>query len=219
MAWLIFSFLTALCESFTDVFSKFSLKDTDEYVVAWSMRLFAVPFLIPVLFFIEIPPIGLHFWTALFAGGLLNIITTVMYMKAIKHSDLSITVPMVTFTPLFLLITSPVMVGEFPDACGMAGVIIIVLGSYILNIRYKQKGYLAPFKALIKEKGPRLMLGVAFIWSITSNFDKIGIQNSSPMFWVIAINFFLQSLWFLLFCIKQIHRQKKSKHTGKYSSP
>ncbi|MEG5139529.1 MULTISPECIES: EamA family transporter [unclassified Microcoleus] len=31
------------------------------------------------------------------------------------------------------------------------------------------------------------MLIVAFLWSITSNFDKIGVQNSSPIFWLFSL--------------------------------
>ncbi len=123
-------------------------------------------------------------------------------MKALKSSDLSITVPMLTFTPLFLLITSPVMVGEFPGIFGLIGIFLIVTGSYLLNINHNKKSlsqgyrnrYLAPFKALLKEKGPRLMLVVAFIWSITSNIDKIGLQNSSPLFWVIAVDIYVALL-------------------------
>src|SRR3990167_6087725 len=191
MLWFIFSFLTAFFESLKDVFSKKSLKNIDEYVVSWSLRFFALPFLVPLLFFIEIPSLGNKFWLALLIGGSLNVITTILYMKAIKHSDLSITVPMVTFTPLFLLLTSPLIVGEFPSFFGLIGVLLIVAGSYTLNIKQRHEGYLAPFKALLKEKGPKLMLLVAFIWSITSIIDKIGVQNSSPIFWVIAINIFI----------------------------
>jgi uncharacterized membrane protein len=112
-------------------------------------------------------------------------------MRAIKLSDLSITIPMVTFTPLFMLITSPIIVGEFPNIYGIMGIILIVAGSYILNFKEKRKGYLAPFKALVREKGPRLMLLVAFIWSITANFDKVGIENSSAFFWPVAVNAFI----------------------------
>ncbi len=191
MAWFIFAILTAFFESTKDVFSKKGLKHIDEYVVSWSLRFFALPFLIPLLFFIEIPSLGGRFWTALFIGGSLNILTTILYMKAIKYSDLSITVPMVAFTPLFLLATSPLIVGEFPTLPGLIGVFLIVTGSYVLNFKEKYKGYLFPFKALLKEKGPKLMLIVAFIWSITSNIDKIGLQNSSPIFWVIAVNIFV----------------------------
>jgi len=180
--WIILSFLTVFFESIKDVFSKKTLKDIDEYIVAWALRVFALPFLLPILFFIKIPELGDKFLLVLLISGFLNIVATILYMRAIKLSDLSITVPMVTFTPLFLLVTSPLIVGEFPGIFGIIGIFLIVMGSYLLNIKKKSQGYLAPFKALIAEKGPKLMLVVAFIWSITSNFDKVGILNSSPMF-------------------------------------
>jgi len=202
MIWFIFAILTAFFESLKDVFSKKNLKNIDEYIVSLSLRLFALPFLIPLLFFIEIPSLGNQFWIALLIGGSLNVITTILYMKAIKYSDLSITVPMVTFTPLFLLMTSPLIVGEFPNFIGLIGVLLIVFGSYTLNIKQRHEGYFTPFKALLKERGPKLMLLVAFIWSITSNFDKIGVRNSSPIFWVIAINVFITLVIFPIMLYK-----------------
>lgn len=209
MLWLIFAFLTAFFESVKDVFSKQSLKHADEYIVSWSLRFFALPFLIPLLFFVEIPQLGSQFWTALLIGGSLNAAATILYMKALKYSDLSITVPMVTFTPLFLLATSPLIVGEFPTFFGLVGIILIVMGSYVLNIKKRDNGYLAPFRALIKEKGPKMMLAVAFIWSITANFDKIGVQNSSPLFWAIAINIFLTIALFPI----MLHKSGKNVKT------
>jgi len=191
MLWLFFAFFTALFESTKDIFSKKSLKNIDEYITSWSLRSFSLFFLLPLLFFIKIPALGSQFWVALLVSGSLNVVATVLYMKAIKNSDLSITVPMVTFTPLFLLMTSPLIVGEFPSHLGLAGVLLIVLGSYTLNIKQRHEGYLAPFRALFKEQGPRLMLLVAIIWSVSSNFDKIGVQNSAPIFWVIATNIFM----------------------------
>lgn len=191
MNWFICAVLTAFFESIKDIFSKGNLKNIDEYIVSLSLTLFALPFLIPFLLFIKIPHLGNQFWTALFFGGTLNVIATILFMKAIKYSDLSITVPMVAFTPLFLLITSPLIVGEFPTSFGLIGIVLIVTGSYILNIKEKHRGYLAPFRALLKERGSKLMLVVAFIWSITSNFDKVGVQNSSPIFWIIAIDMFI----------------------------
>ncbi len=191
MSWFFFAFLTALFRSLTDVTGKIGLKKIDEYLVSWALFLFALPFVSLLLFFTEIPALNAKFWIALIIGGSLNVLTNLLYMRAIKLSDLSLTIPMVTFTPLFLLITSPIIVNEFPGIFGIIGIFLIVAGSYMLNFREKSKGYLAPFKALLSEKGPRLMLLVAFIWSITSNIDKIGIQNSSEFFWPVAINAFI----------------------------
>ena len=186
MIWIVFALLTALCESFKDVFSKKGLADIDEYVIAWALRFFALPFLLPILFFIKIPPLGQGFWIALSISSGLNAVCTILYMKAIKQSALSLTVPLVALTPMFLLLTSPFMVGEFPDWSGVLGIVLIVLGSYVLNFNAAAQGYWAPFRALLQEPGPKLMLIVALLWSITANCDKIGVQNSSPLFWSLA---------------------------------
>lgn len=188
MLWFVLSLTTAFFESMKDVLGKRGLKNMDEYAVGWSLRTFSLILLIPFLFLTGIPEIGAAFLPALIIGGGINALTTVLYFKAIKHSDLSITVPMITFTPLFLLMTSPLILGEFPGPLGLAGVLLIVLGSYILNIKQRHRGYGAPFRALLTEKGPRYMLIVAFLWSITSNIDKVGVLNSSPALWLVAVN-------------------------------
>lgn len=191
MLGFLFAFLTAFFESLKDVFGKKSLKDFDEYAVAFSLHFFAFVFLSPLLFFIEIPELGNGFWPALIIAGTLDLAVAIIYMRALKSSDLSITIPMITFTPLFLLITSPLIVGEFPSTSGVAGILLIIFGAYFMKIEERHAGFFAPFKALLKEKGPKLMLLAAFIWSITSNLDKIGVLNSSPIFWAVSANAFI----------------------------
>jgi drug/metabolite transporter (DMT)-like permease len=188
MTWLVLALLTAFFESGKDVFGKKSLERSDEYVVAGAWRVFALPFLVPLLLVIEVPPLERGFWWALLASGGINVVTAILYMRAIRLSDLSITVPMVSFTPLFLLVTSPLMLKESPKPAGMAGIALIVLGSYLLNLHRRDQGFWTPFRALLSEPGPRLMLLVALLWSITANVDKIGLRHSSPVLWAIAVN-------------------------------
>ncbi|NEP74792.1 MAG: EamA family transporter [Okeania sp. SIO2G4] len=171
-------------------------------------------FLSPLLFFIEIPQLGNSFWLALSVSTSLNAIAYTIYLKAIKISDLSIIAPVTTFTPLFLLITSPLIVGEFPKLLGMFGVFLIVVGSYLLNIKEKQRGYFAPFRAIIIDQGSRLALLVAFIWSISSNFDQVGVQNSSPIFWGISIFFTISILLLPIVLYKSHHNRYKLKTGG-----
>ncbi len=187
MTWLILGIFTAFFEALKDVFGKQNLKKSDEYVVAWSLSFFSVIFLIPWVIYTGIPTLNTQFWISLLIGGSINAVTALLYIKAIKVSDLSLTVPLVALTPLFMLLTSPVIVGEYPSFFDYIGIILIVTGSYLLNIKEKSQGYLAPFKALLNEPGPKFMLIVAFLWSITSNFDKIGVKNSSPIFWLFSL--------------------------------
>jgi len=202
MLWFLLSLLTAISHSTRDLFSKKSLQKVDIYIIAWSIRSFALPFLLPILLFIQIPILDSTFWYAVIIGGTLNLIVSIIYMKAIKISPLSLTVPMLTFTPLFLLITSPIIVGEFPTIYGVIGILLIVLGAYVLNIRGIGKNLLTPFKMLVKEKGSVLMLIVAFVWSITSNIDKIAVQHSSPLFYTVVFNVFISCLFLPLLFVK-----------------
>lgn len=205
MIAFIFAFLTAFFESVKDLFSKKGLHAVDEYIASFSFKFFALPFLIPFVLVFGIPHIGSNYLIALIIDGLLNVVTIVLYMRAIKVSDLSITVPLVAFTPLFLLMTSPLILGEYPAPIAVIGVIFIVFGSYLLNISKVNDGLLGPFKALLKKKGPKLMLLVAFLFSITSNIDKIGVQNSSPIFWAFSINIFVMLALIPLIFIKSEH--------------
>jgi uncharacterized membrane protein len=70
----------------------------------------------------------------------------------------------------------------------MGGILLIVAGAYLLNIQRFDEGILSPIKALFEERGPVLMLSVAFIWSITANVDKIGVLNSSPIFYSFTLS-------------------------------
>ncbi len=191
MIWLVFAILTAFFESLKDVSSKRSLRNLDVYIVAWSANIFAVVFLIPLLLLAGIPKIDSQFWIALFIGGSLNVVSFTLYIRAIQIADLSLTVPLVTLTPLFLLFTSPLIVHENPTVADAIGILLIVIGSYVLNLRERQNGYFAPLKVLFRNKGSRFMLMVAFLWSITSNFDKVGVVHSSPLFWSTSLYAYL----------------------------
>ncbi|HKL48533.1 MAG TPA: EamA family transporter [Desulfuromonadales bacterium] len=213
MLWAVFAALTAVFESIKDVLGKRGVQRDDAVLVAWAWRLFALPFLLPALFFIDIPEIESPFWWALLVSGGLNVLTSVLYIQALKASDLSVTVPMVSFSPLFLLLTSPLILGEQPAPMGMTGVLLIVLGSYLLHIGRRSEGPLIPFKALLSERGPRLMLVVALIWSVTANVDKIGLQASSPIFWTIAVNLFI-AVVLLPLGLPRLYRRPKSGGIG-----
>lgn len=188
--WIILSFGVALFDSLKNVAAKATLKNVDEYVVAWSNCFFSAILLTPVLFF-EIPEIKPMYYVGLFVSGTLNVAALVFFMKSIKSGDLSKTVPLTTLSPLLLLITSPIIVGEFPSLQGIGGMVLIVLGAYLLNLNSSATGFFAPFKAIVFEKGPRYMLFVVLLWSITANFDKIGVVNSSPLFYSFTIQAYI----------------------------
>lgn len=202
MSWFFFAFLTAFFESLKDVATKKSVRHVSAYVTAWAWASFSLFLLVPLLLLDGIPTPGEQFWLALLSAGVIDTLAFILYVSAIQHSDLSLTVPMIAFTPLLLLVTSPLIIGEYPSLWGIIGIVLVVVGSYVLNIKAGQQGFLAPYKALFRERGPRMMLGVAGLWSIAANIDKIGVLNSSPIFWIASINVFI-ALALLPFVLRQ----------------
>ncbi len=191
MAWFVFAGLTTLFESLKDVGSKQSLKYFSAYHVAWVTQVFTVLFSLPVAWVTGWPELGPHFGLAILAGGSLNVVAFLLYVQALQEADLSLTVPLVALTPVFMLITSPLIVHEYPVWADGFGVVLIVVGSYVLNLGDRQGGWSGPLRSMVMNPGCRKMLFVAFLWSFTSNFDKMGVVNSSPQFWSMALAGFL----------------------------
>ena len=187
MTWFFLACVTALTQAVKDTFLKRALGGIDPglvmlaYCVVASVCLWSFAAACPA------PVITDAFWPLLLVGGTLGGVTYWLYGRALAAGDLSLTLPMLAFTPLFLLATSPLTVGEFPEPAGVCGIALVVAGAYVLNLRESRYGLLGPVRALLTNKGSRLMLFVAVIWSVGANFDKLGLQASSPPVWGAAV--------------------------------
>ncbi len=189
MLGFLLAFGTAISEALKDVTSKHNLHHIDEYTAAFSMHLVQSLLLIPIVIYLGLETMSTRFLWALLASSVLQLGVILLYFKAIKRSEISVTLPLITLTPLFMLITSPIMIGEFPSTLGLVGILLIVTGTYISNMSEDPKKVFAPFVSLVKNQGSRYMLLVAFIWSITANIDKIGVEETSPVYWAFSKDF------------------------------
>jgi drug/metabolite transporter (DMT)-like permease len=155
------------------------MRKNDEYVIGWLRMIGATPFLFVLLFFYPLVKLDIIFWRTLVFLLPLEVVSYLLYLKAIRISELSLTLPFLSLTPVFTILTSLIILGERLKFLGIAGICSITFGAYLLNISAITKGLFEPFKVTLKEKGPRFMIIVAFIYSITSNLGKLAIIHSS----------------------------------------
>lgn len=182
MNWLFFSLTTAFSLATADALTKRALKQTDESVMVWVREGYALPFISIALLFIPIPFLDKTFWTTLALLLPLEITAIFLYVKAIRLSPLSLTIPFMALSPAFILLIAFVILGEVPSVIGVAGVFLITFGAYLLNASASREGILGPLMAILTEKGSVLMIIVAFIYSITSTLGKMAVKHSSPVF-------------------------------------
>ena len=211
--WFILGISSGLFHALMSMVSKKTLKDTNPYLVAFAYAAFSLPFAFIALFWLDLTPLNFTFWWSVILTSMLNVVALVIFMKALSIGELSLTVPFLAFTPIFLIFTSDLMLGELPSLIGVIGIVLIVGGAYFLEMQ-KGAGILGPFKALLKNRGAQLVLLVAFIYSITSNLDKIAIQNSSPITRIIVVQLLMALV--LLFLISFRSNQKIVEIKSKY---
>jgi drug/metabolite transporter (DMT)-like permease len=180
--WILWALLSAFMTASNDALTKKVLVTHNEYLIAWLRLLWALPFLVASFVFIRIPNIDSVFFLAFFAALPLEVTATVLYVKALKLSPLSLAVPFLSLTPVFLIVVPYLILGETVSPAGVIGVLMIAFGGYALNIKETRKGILAPFMAIKRERGSLYMIVVALIFSVTATLGKLAIQHSSPVF-------------------------------------
>ncbi len=199
MSWFVYAFVCAISLATADALSKKALDDNiDPSIVAWVRVGYTVPFMVLIIPFIEKPELDGIFYVAVFLAIPLDIIALLLYMKAIKISPLSLTLPFLSLTPVFLIGTSYIILGERPDNSGFIGIVLVVIGAYLLNVHTISQGLFKPFKAIAKEQGSVLMIVVAFTFSVAACIGKIAVQHSDPIFFSVIYSFLLSLFLFLV---------------------
>ena len=212
MLWLFLSLLTALAVAGRDVsikaFTDLGPQDAVMLEMSWGVPLLAIGCI-----FVDVPPLDATFWWAFVISLPLNMAAYLLYIYAIKVSPLTLTVPFLAFTPVFMILTGQVVLGESVNLWGGLGIFFIVGGSYVLNLDRANEGLLKPFTSLRYEKGPLIMLFVAFLFSFAAVVAKQAILHSSPLFFsfFFFLIFNLAVLSFLILTGKKGWRQVYQK--------
>jgi drug/metabolite transporter (DMT)-like permease len=184
--WVLLALISAFTLATSDALTKKALARSNEYLVAWFRILFSIPLLLLIWIFIPMPKLDIEFYKAFAFALPLEIIAIIFYIKALRISPLSLTLPFLSLTPVFLILISYLILGEKVSFRGGIGIIFITVGSYTLNLHEMRKGIFEPFRAITKEKGSILMISVALIYSVTSSLGKMAIEHSSPLFFGIT---------------------------------
>lgn len=191
--WLLLGLLVPVLKAGSTALVKHLLdQGVDACAMAWILRAVSVPFIIGVVIVYPPPTLfpPLTFWLVLVASGTLGTVATLFSVRSLSLGDMSLVVPIKSISPALVIGTGFFILGEMPGPYGIGGVILIVLGTYTLNLK-PEEGWLEPFKVLYREKWARLILGVVVIYAITPPLEKMAIVVSTPSYWLVWIHFFL----------------------------
>ena len=193
MTWVFFSIATAFFWATADLISKIAMnrRGYSEYLTLYARFVHSLPVLL--LFLLATWPhrVDPLFWLMCLLVIPGDIVASTFYIKALKISPISVVIPLMSFAPVFMLVTSTLMLKEPPSPTGLMGVILVTIGAYLLHLDKAASGPLEPLKALVKERGPRMVLAAAFIFSIDTALGKRATQLSTPIFFSFAYCLFM----------------------------
>lgn len=157
-------------------------KSQSKLAFIWWFLLVAILFYFPLFLYLwpqsPIPPVG---WVCIVASGLLHALYFGFLGEAYELGDLSLVYPLARGSgPLFVPLLAVGLIQEQLFLWGILGIILIVLGIYILHLpTFSRSQVFHPFLAL---------RGSASLWALCTGgtialyslVDKIGVSNVYP---------------------------------------
>lgn len=123
--------------------------------------------------------ISAAYWAPGLASVALNVAANFCYFRAFQMAPISVTLPMLSFTPLFASLLGALFLGETIDARAATGAALVVLGGLALGLRSG---------GLRFEPGSAMMLVVALLWSATLLLDKRAMALTSLQIHALVLN-------------------------------
>jgi uncharacterized membrane protein len=183
MNWFILALISSMTLSLREFAVKRSPKAVSSAFMSWGINMFMFfIFLCMSLVYRNACMITPSYVKILIIAAIMDAMATLLYLSAIKHGSLSKTIPMLCFIPVVQLFVTPVLVHENLSLTGVLGVLIVVFGSYILNME-SWDGLFSPIRSVFRDKSTRMMLAVALIWGVSSSFHKMGVKQTNALFW------------------------------------
>jgi len=150
-----------------------------------------IPWLPDLDALLSLPP---AFWFWMAAMVPLEIAAMLLYMRAIRDHPLALTLPYLAFTPVFVILTGQLFLGEQISERGGLGILLVVAGAWLLHLERDRQGlclspasspfqwrsWLRPMSAMFYHPGSRQMLLVALLYSLTSVLGKGAMRYLAP---------------------------------------
>lgn len=184
MHWLALSLICAFALASSDAAAKYWMRSAGAREMVVVRLGLSGLLLTPWVLTFELPPLPPPFWGWLAVLMPLELIAMLLYMRAIRDHPLALTVPYLAFTPVLVVITGWIVLGETVSGIGLLGILLVVAGSWLLNFEQSSRltpaALLAPLRAIVVNRGSRLMLITATIYALTSVGGKAAMAWMPP---------------------------------------
>ena len=177
--WYVFSIATAVLVASGDALAKRLLREAPVGAVAIARFFFSALLLAPLWWFAQAPSQPRLFWTLIAMAVPIEVGAAFAYQTALRWAPLSVAVPYLAFTPVFLTFLGRFVLSERLRATGVAGALLISVGAFVLHARGRRTSVEPGQRPAF---GACLMLGVSFAYAVTTLLIRRALSLSDPRF-------------------------------------
>ncbi|MDP2496956.1 MAG: EamA family transporter [Candidatus Palauibacterales bacterium] len=184
MTWLLLAAGAATFYALQGAWTKRITAEVSRLSATWALFAFSFPLLGGYLALRGVPAVEPAFWPALAANlFVLYPLSMYLFVSAMTKGDLGLTYPLLALTPIMIVPVEWLLLGDTPELQGLAGIVLVIAGVYLLNFRREDASLLAPFLAVARDPGARRGLAVAVLWAVGGTVDRVAVVHSSPAFY------------------------------------
>lgn len=171
--WFLYAFTGAFFKSLSGLFRK-GASSVPSTVFAWLNSCFYILILLPFVLYLRLPVFTLiqeHFWLSL-ALASSTMFGFIFNVKALSKAELSFVAPLNGIMPVITLLGAWLFLGELPSALGVACIVLIFLGTYVMTLSAERVHWYDPIKYLVNSSAARLSFASVVLYALSTVFIK-----------------------------------------------
>jgi drug/metabolite transporter (DMT)-like permease len=140
----------------------------------------AVPIFLVWLLIDGVPEVRSSYWMPALASVAFNVGANLAFFVALRSAALSITIPLLSLTPVFTTLLAIPLLGQEPTWLQGLGILLVVAGVFSLHL--SAEGPLSPAGVWRSWRGDRSALWMVLatlFWSLTVPLDKMAMEQAS----------------------------------------
>jgi drug/metabolite transporter (DMT)-like permease len=213
--WFIIASFSAVLSAAAAISQKKVLLQLNAFEFSFLSSGAIILFSLFVPFFYNVTPFHSSTLLIIVGKSILGGIAFLFVMMSLERNPISTALPVLGLTPAITALVSMVMIGEGLDGWEWLGIVLMMTGVYILEIRPAQH-VLQPFKEILRSKSYYYLYAALGLFAMSSVYDKLLVGKYQTDPWVVL--FYQHIIYFILFTTFLFFRKSpilKVVHSGK----
>lgn len=200
MEWYLLALLSAFFVGCSDIFLKKSLFHSHSLEFLTTAMITLTILLLPFLSLMNFS-FSFFSWFLIFSRTLILVFSWFLFVKALKHLEISQAIPLKNLSSVFVLIFAFFFLGERLSLLQLTGILVLIIGTYILEMEHDFFHFLTKLKKL-PLKYLFFMISALILGAGSSVISKKVLEEVNTITFIFLSFSLLAVVYFVILSIK-----------------